>query len=202
MKRTGVLVNSVVASALLSSCLSTTMPSPTPGQPKEPPFSPTPVPSDFGGPPCLSTELVVSLTSSGGGAGTVGGYLRFENTGAGRCVVSGWPSIAGVLDSGAEISALPSNSVLTFPAIDEAPHVLLEPGASAFAAYAGSDQSPSGDLCPPYVRLRVAAPGSPDTTVLPAFNTWLGRNLPACGPLQVTMVVAETELDFLEPLRP
>jgi hypothetical protein len=108
----------------------------------------------------------------------------------------------GVRDDGTVVAARDAFGVLTFPSQAAPPEVVLAPGQSAFAAFAASDTSPTGALCPGYHTLHVAAPGTQDVRSLSGFNVWYGHELPACWPIDVTMVVPEVALGFIEPLHP
>jgi hypothetical protein len=163
---------------------------------------PTPVPTTGVAAGCTAAQLTVSSTNSAVAAGSVGGYLRFLNTGQQRCSLHGWPGVEGVLADGTAIKARETASVLTFPAASSPPVVTLEPGESAFAAYAGTDTTATGATCPSYAALGVRAPGTNVTVSLSSDNPWYGHELPACGPIDVTMVVSASSVPFLEPLRP
>lgn len=106
--------------------------------------------------------------------------------------------------AGATTVARHANALLSFPAIPGVPTVTLDPGASAFAAYAGGD-NPGGSStsCPPsYRTLRVTPPGSTRSVSLSAWNAWFGHDLPVCVGIEVTMVVPAASVPELLPLRP
>lgn len=153
---------------------------------------------------CASADLSVTAVNSGGGLGTIGGSLRFQNVGSVPCALSGWPEMVGVTEAGASSIATHTDAVLDYPTIVGTPTVILPPGASAFAAYAGGD-TPTGtsNSCPPpYHTLEVTAPGTTRAVAIPAYNAWFGQDLPSCVGIEVTPVVAATLVPSLASLRP
>lgn len=154
--------------------------------------------------PCTSAQVQASAVDSSAGLGTVGGWLRFLNASSEPCSLHGWPVLVGVTAAGATTVARQANALLTFPLITGVPTATLNPGDSAFAAYAGGD-TPTGstNTCPPsYRTLRVAPPGSTQPVSLSAWNAWFGHDLPACVGIEVTMVVPASSVSYLSPLRP
>lgn len=152
---------------------------------------------------CTSAQVTVSAVDSGGGLGTVGGWLRFLNASRAPCSLRGWPTLVGVTATGATTAARHEDALLTFPDIDGMPTVTLDPGDAAFAAYAGGD-TPAGSAatCPPsYRTLRVAPPGATRSVSVSAHNAWLGDDLPACVGIAVTFVVPASTVPWLLPLR-
>ncbi|MGE5156226.1 MAG: DUF4232 domain-containing protein [Betaproteobacteria bacterium] len=156
-------------------------------------------------PACASTQLAITAVDSGGGLGTVGGWLRFLNASDATCSLHGWPSLIGVTASGTTTVATQNQSgLLTFPAITGVPTVTLNPGEAAFAAYAGGDNPVgSATTCPPaYHTLQVTPPGATQAVSVSAWNYWLNAYTPACVGLEVTMVIPASTVPELEPLRP
>jgi Protein of unknown function (DUF4232) len=154
--------------------------------------------------PCPSDQLQTSVVDTGGGLGTVEGWLRFVNTGSVPCRLSGWPTLVGVTASGGTTVARRSNVLLALPPDGGVPTVTLAPGDAALAAFAGGD-NPVGSAaaCPPsYRTLRVTPPRTTKPVSLSAWNYWLGAALPACVGIEVTMVVAESTEPDLQPYRP
>ena len=170
------------------------------------PVSSAAVPSGTPAPGCTAGDLSISAVNSGGGLGTVGGSLRFQNVGKSPCTLSGYPQVAGITASGVRTTARRSSSpsLLDYPQISGTPVVTLEPGESAVAAYAAGD-NPIGtaDSCPPpYHTLEVEAPGTEATVLLPAFNAWLGLDLPSCSGIEVTPVIAAALVPSLSSFGP
>jgi hypothetical protein len=154
--------------------------------------------------PCMSDQLQTSVVDTGGGLGTVEGWLRFVNTGATPCRLSGWPTLVGVTASGGTTVARRSNVLLALPPDAGVPTVTLAPGDTAVAAFAAGD-NPVGSAaaCPPSYRvLRVTPPGTTNAVSLSAWNYWLGADLSACVGIEVTTVVAESTQPDLLPYRP
>lgn len=154
--------------------------------------------------PCTSNQLQTSVVGTGGGLGTVEGWLRFVNASAFPCRLSGWPILVGVTASGETTIARRSNVLLTLPPDAGVPTVTLAPGDTAVAAFAGGDNpGENASACPPsYRTLRVTPPGATTAVALSAWNYWLGADLPACAGIEVTMVVAAASVPYLKPYRP
>lgn len=147
---------------------------------------------------CTADQLEVTSVGPAAGLGTVSAWLRFTNASDRRCSLRGWPTLVGVLRSGATSVARRSNVPLTLP-VDIGPQaVTLGPGDSALAEYESSD-NPVGTAttCQSYRTLRVTAPGTSRAVTLSAWNAWLGGNLPACIGIEVSMVVSEASVSQL-----
>ena len=164
----------------------------------------TPVPTQIAGVTCAPSDLRVTITNTGAAAGTVGGWLRFENTGMVACALSGFPTLVGISPDGTRTTARHTSELLDAPLITGAPLVTIEPGGSAFAAFAGGD-TPVAASCPPsYVGLEVTPPGATTSTRLSSFMTGFGQDLPACVGIEVMPVIGEataarTSLATLRP---
>lgn len=148
-------------------------------------------------PACALRAVAISLVDSGVFAGTVGGYLRFVNAGSATCRLTGWPTIDAVTPSGVRASIRHTTAVLHFPNLDAAPTVVLAPGEAADAALATSDLPPGSGAgtCPTYRTLRVGLPGEAPATTLSAWLPYAASYLPACWPIDVTMVVPAFALE-------
>lgn len=221
----------LLVTALVAACTSTVAPSPTSAlapsaaprvtlptaspSPTTPPVAHSASPMSSAVPPsasspaglatpCTSDQLQTSVVDTGGGLGTVEGWLRFINAGSVPCRLSGWPTLVGVTASGGATVARRSNVLLALPPDAGVPTVTLAPGDAALAAFAGGD-NPVGSAaaCPPsYLTLRVTPPGTSTAVSLSAWNYWLGADLPACVGIEVTMVVAASTEPDLQPYRP
>ena len=150
---------------------------------------------------CRTAELGITVVNAGAAAGTVGGYLRFTNASTETCRLRGWPTVVGVTAAGRTIASRQTNAVLTFPDISTAPIVLLDPGAIAYAAFAGGDNPglPTSTCPPSFLSLRVTPPENTEPVVLSAWNPGLNQFMPDCAGIEVTMVVPAAALPFLEP---
>jgi prolyl-tRNA editing enzyme YbaK/EbsC (Cys-tRNA(Pro) deacylase) len=148
-------------------------------------------------PACAPRAIVISLVDTAAYAGTVGGYLRFMNAGSAACRLTGWPTVHAVTPSGTAAAIRHATAVLHFPNIDAAPTVVLEPGEAAYAAVAASDLPPGSGAgtCPTYRTLRVGLPGEAPATSLSAWLPYAATYLPACWPIDVTMVVPAFALE-------
>lgn len=92
-----------------------------------------------------------------------------------------------------------TNVMVNWPLVSGVPTAILAPGAAAAAAFAGSDTPGASGTCPPsYQVLRVTPPGGKASVTLSAWNPYAATYLPACTPVEVTMVLPETELPDLE----
>jgi hypothetical protein len=82
------------------------------------------------------------------------------------------------------------------PNIAGIPVVALRHGEQADAVFTGSDVAgPGTTTCPPsYRHLRVTPPGSSRSVLLSAWLPYLDAYLPACGPIEVSMVVPASAL--------
>lgn len=169
----------------------------------EPTESPTPTAS-VAAAACASADLVITALDSGGGLGTVGGWLRFQNVGSEPCTLTGWPQVVGVTAGGARTTAGHAIALLDSPVLSSTPVVVIAPGESAFAAYAGGD-NPTGSASscpPPYHTLDVTAPGTTKSVSVSAYNAWLGQDLPSCVGIEVTPVMGASLMPSLSTLAP
>jgi hypothetical protein len=158
--------------------------------------------------PCRTADLLVSVTNTGGAAGSIGGYLLFENTTAVACTLQGAPTFTAKTAAGATTRARVAAVVGTpFPSLTLPPLVIMEPGDKAFAAYGGSDNSGSAAATcpPPYHNFQVTPPGNAIGVDLPAFNPWLNQDQPSCVGIGVTVIAPASEVEQvtdLSSLRP
>jgi Domain of unknown function (DUF4232) len=126
-------------------------------------------------PECTLSNLAISLGSAlpPGAPGVSQHPIIFRNTGAAACFVVGWPGVAALDASGAQI-------LQATRADAKGPQVTLQPGDSAsalldtiaFHAVPGSSQSPQ---CPTVPSLLVTPPDETHSTRI-AFGT------PVCDP--------------------
>jgi hypothetical protein len=136
---------------------------------------------------CRATALRISLIDTGSVAEQAGGYLRFENTSAATCKLSGYPAVLGVTTSGSSAAFGPARNTVygawTYPA--SVPTLTLTPGQSAYAVVVG-DAVPAGTAtsCPaPFHELRVAPPGSTQYADVSAWLPGADSYLPTCRAL-------------------
>lgn len=207
------VVAGMVFSALVGGC-GTTQPAASPAPSAsgvssgvattaEPTESPAPT-SSAAAAACASADLVITAVDSGGGLGTVGGWLRFQNVGSEPCTLTGWPQVVGVTAGGARTTAGHAIALLDSPVLSSTPVVAIAPGESAVASYAGGD-NPTGSASscpPPYHTLQVTAPGTTRPVSVSAYNVWLGQDLPSCVGIEVTPVVAGSLVPSFSTLAP
>lgn len=161
---------------------------------------PTPTAPEAATPSCTTARLQISVVHTAVAAGTVGGYLSFVNMSKEPCHLQGWPTIIGET-AGTTTVSRQVRSVLTFPDVTGVPTVTLDPGAAAVAAFAGGD-NPAGSASscpPPYRSIQVTPPGNTQPVSLSAWIPYDNAYLPSCAGIDVTMVVPEADLPFLEP---
>jgi hypothetical protein len=123
-------------------------------------------------------------------AGHQGVVLLFVNHGPTSCVLFGYPGVAGVNSSGAQV--VQAQRTLTgmmgglAPGVATLPRVTLAPGQTASAVVEGTDV-PSGTetSCPTYPSLLVTAPNT-------KVSVSVVQSLPGCSGLQVHPVVPGT----------
>lgn len=148
---------------------------------------------------CRASALSIRLIDGIGAGPTVGGYIAFKNRSKRRCVLSGWPSVRGIQETGASSRAIRVRAGPLGPFVSGIPKVALTHGQRAVAVIsaAAGPTSPNGSCGKPYRHLAVRAPGSRKTVVLSAWISGLGRDLPACSRIYTSMVVRASSLDLL-----
>ncbi len=148
------------------------------------PGSPAPAGDSSSPAACTTAGIGVTLTDTGALGGQAGGYLKFTDQGRVPCRVTGWPVVVAVTAAGTATAARHAQSTM-FGAWRYAaplPVVVLQPGDSAYAVVAASDE-PAGSSthCPaPYVRLRVSRPGDRAQVTISAWLPGARSYLPAC----------------------
>ena len=144
---------------------------------------------------CAASQLNLHVVRYMVGLSHTGGRIAFTNSGQLSRRVRGWPNVVGITRSGAAGFARHVRSTWYGPYGRHAktiPALTLKPGQSAVAAFAGSDLPAPGenDCAISFRYLRVTPPGANSRpVVLSAWFPPLARYLPACWPLEVSMVV-------------
>jgi hypothetical protein len=139
---------------------------------------------------CTGSNIGTSGTMAAAAAGHQGAVLLFVNHGATSCVLFGYPGVAGLNSSGAQV--VQATRTLTgmmgglAPGVTTVPRITLAPGQTASAVVEGTDV-PSGTetSCPTYPTLLVTAPNTMVSVTVPLA-------LPGCSGLQVHPVVPGT----------
>jgi hypothetical protein len=149
-------------------------------------------------PVCQGRQLKIKMIYGGPAAGTVGGVIGFTNESSTPCSMAGWPALVAIGPAGRG-AARRTLAVFAGPMLARPPVVTISPGARAVAVLAGPDgPGPGATQCPPaYRRLRVTPPASPSATVISAWIPHSGAYLPACGPVEVSPLIAESALPYL-----
>lgn len=138
---------------------------------------------------CAFADLAISDRRAGASQGTWGVVLLFRNDGVGRCMLRGYPGVAGL--NGAQQEVLPAVQTprghlgglpkgQTTP-----PSVLLNPGAVASALVEATDVQ-SAKFCPTLAGFAVTPPGSRHSKSI------MSPTPPVCGGPQVHPVVSGT----------
>jgi hypothetical protein len=141
---------------------------------------------------CRASQLTVRVARWALGTTHTGGYIAFTNQSHSSCRMTGWPTLAGETAARATTVARHLRSTWFGPYVKGVPVLTLRHGQMAEAAFSGSDRPKDGSTtCSPAFRhLRVTPPGNSRSVLLSAWFPPLGRYLPGCAPLQVSMVVA------------
>jgi Protein of unknown function (DUF4232) len=140
---------------------------------------------------CAASQLTVRVVRWALGTTHTGGYIAFVNHGRASCRLRGWPTLVAETAAGATTVARRVRSTWYGPYVRGVPVVTLRHGQAAEAAFSGSDRPPAGAAtCPEAFRyLRVTPPGASRSPRVSAWFPPLGRYLPRCGPILVSMVV-------------
>src|SRR5215471_4436839 len=100
---------------------------------------------------CRTSQLKVTMLRSLAAGGTAGAYLGFTSHARRRCVLHGWPALAGVTAAGKTSTAIRRLTKMFGPTVNAVPVVTLKPGALAVAVITVADGRPP--YCPPPYRL-------------------------------------------------
>jgi uncharacterized protein DUF4232 len=146
-------------------------------------------------PTCATSQLHVWVTHSGAALGTVGGYLAFTNRGS-TCVLRGWPTLTAVGPGGTRTAVRVRQTMFgPFTSVRGVPPVRLRHGWTAVAAFTAGDHGPTSAPCgPDYRTLRVTPPGNTRSATVSAFIVYYDHLLPSCTGIEVSMVVAASNL--------
>jgi Protein of unknown function (DUF4232) len=140
---------------------------------------------------CARAQLTVRVARWLLGTTHTGGYIVFTNRSRTACRLTGWPRLVGVTATGVKTLAAHVRSTWFGPYVAVVPVLTLRRGQTAIAAFSGSDRPPAGErTCSrAFRRLRVTPPGTAASVTLPAWFPPLGRYLPGCGRIEVSLVV-------------
>jgi Protein of unknown function (DUF4232) len=172
--------------------------------PAKSPGSPSPAGGSSSPAACTTSRISVALTSTGALGGQAGGYLKFTDEARVACRMTGWPVVVAVTAAGTATVARHAQSTMfgAWHYTAPLPVVLLEPGDSAYAVVAASDE-PAGSSthCPaPYVRLRVSPPGDRDQVTISAWLPGARSYLPACTAINGSPTVMTSAITTLSQL--
>jgi uncharacterized protein DUF4232 len=153
--------------------------------------------------PCQTAQLSIHIGHSFALAGTAGAYIVFANRSRTACEMTGWPHVIGSTKSGSQVELRPAQASSAYGFLSSkvgnrvvgTPVARLQPGQHADAVFRGADHSASGARCRAPLRwLRISPPAGGPSVRLSAFVRWLGQNMPACGPIQLTPVLPARDL--------
>jgi hypothetical protein len=139
-----------------------------------------------GKPPCVTSNLRISLGGGGGAAGTDFTVLDFTNSGSAACTLYGFPGVSLTDSSGAQIGAAATRNPSRPSTL-----VTLAPGAKANAelGVANAGNYPAQDCKPTSsAHLKVFPPNQTQPVVVPFTTT--GCAVPSARQLSVTAVAA------------
>ncbi len=139
-------------------------------------------------PNCKFSQL--SVTATGDSAtGHIGVLLRFENTKAPTCDLTGYPGVAGLDAAGRQVVQAARTLHGFIPGVQTGqrpPVVVLADGQSASGFVEGTDVPEGNDhACPTYPRLLVTPPNTTQ-------SVRIDMSMPGCSPVQVHPVVPGT----------
>jgi hypothetical protein len=145
---------------------------------------------------CTSSQLRVRVARWLLGTTHTGGYISFTNHSHTSCRLTGWPRLVGVTAAGAKTAAVHVRSTWYGPYVKGVPVLTLRREQTAEVAFSGSDlPRPGASTCSPAFRhLRVTPPGNTRSVLLSAWFPPLGKYLPGCTGIQVSMVVRPVRL--------
>lgn len=145
---------------------------------------------------CATSQLKITVFHTAAALGTVGGYIGFTNRASAPCRLAGWPMVVALTVARAATMALQRRSTMFGPYVKGVPELTLRHGERAGAVFTGGEiAGPGKTSCgPPYRYLRVTPPGNSRSVFLSAWNSWLGKYLPNCGAIEVSMLVPSSAL--------
>jgi hypothetical protein len=149
---------------------------------------------------CRTSQLRITLTSSGAATAIVGGYIGFKNLASAPCQLDGYPTLVGVTAAGDTVTATQLLTSMFGPNLPDPPQVTLGPGALAEAVFTGNEVAgscASGPL-PTFQTLRVTPPGNTQSATISAWLPAVGTYLPDCGEITVSPVVPSADLYNLQ----
>jgi hypothetical protein len=141
--------------------------SPTPARSRAGASPTTPSDAHHQVPSCRAAGLAVSTGGTDAGSGHRSLVLLFSNTGRQQCRLTGYPTVTALDQGGGSTPARHTQAGYLggLAAGRKPPVVTLNPGQTASAMVEAMAFDPdTGNACPPYVTLLVAAPGDTATT--------------------------------------
>ena len=139
---------------------------------------------------CTGAAVGVSGQQASAAAGHQGVVLLFVNNGSASCLLYGYPGVAGLDASGAQVVQATRTLIGMMgglaPGVTTLPKITLSPGQKASAVVEGSDVVQGTETsCPTYAALLVTPPNTMTSVKVPF-------SLPGCSPIEVHPVVSGT----------
>jgi hypothetical protein len=154
-------------------------------------FAPPAIPA-AGTAPCGNSQITVSDSGGGAGLGHEDQVLVFTNDGHSVCTLTGYPGVAGLSPSGAQV--VQASRTLSgymgglLPGVTTLPVVSLAPDQTASAIAEGTDNPTGPQPCPHYPALLVTPPVLTEHVQVQVSD--LGtQGFPGCSGIEVHPVV-------------
>ncbi len=154
-------------------------------------FAPPTIPA-AGTPHCDNSQITVSDSGGGAGLGHEDQVLVFTNDGHSACTLTGYPGVAGLNTSGAQVvqASRTSSGYMggLLPSATTLPVVSLAPGQTASALAEGTDNSAGPQPCPHYPALLVTPPGLTEQVQVQVTDLST-EGFPGCSGIEVHPVL-------------
>jgi hypothetical protein len=154
-------------------------------------FAPPTIPA-ASTPPCDNSHITVSDSGGGAALGHEDQVLVFTNDGHSVCTLTGYPGVAGLNPSGAQV--VQASRTLSgylrglLPGATALPVVSLAPGQTASALAEGTDNPTGPQPCPHYPALLVTPPGLTEQVQVQVSDLST-QGFPGCSGVEVHPVV-------------
>ncbi len=113
--------------------------------------------------PCTAADLTPTYLGSNGATGTIVLGFALRNTGSTTCHTYGWPGVAFLSSSGAELPTHATRTTGDVVGPTPANVLTLDPGQSASFPMVASDMATGGGTCPTASALQIIAPNDTAT---------------------------------------
>ncbi|HET9094725.1 MAG TPA: DUF4232 domain-containing protein [Solirubrobacteraceae bacterium] len=127
------------------------------------------------GTPCTAADLTPSYLGSNGATGTIVLGFAVKNTGSTPCHTYGWPGVAFLSSTGAQLPTHATRTSGDVVGSTPANVLTLAPGQTASFRMVTSDMATGGGTCPTAAALQIIAPDDTATMKVPV------PSIAACG---------------------